>query len=644
MGYSGINSLFLLILNIYIIWGVVVPTNANSNDLQSGCLSHTRLLGLKGKTLSSTSVDLRRGKWNEYNNSSDLSINIDGYDLLFDSSEWINNSQTSNNTMQLYSINDRILIVSHFPDGSCFDVIYKYFSRVYGSKLEQNSVSDGTQYVYRSNDLQVVLTRQYSTSNRVDIFDMKRINVAIDREKETALIRERMNTSYFETVQKAEELFNENKYDDAIKLFEKAKSMTEVADQEYIDSLILNAKEALRTKYIDLAENAFRSKNYDKVIEYYNLADSNSTELNRIDISEIQEKIRISKLNDKIQDYINSGDSFFSKKQYSQALEMYQNAKSLGNNTSSLNSKIKESQEMIDFLKLRSTTLFDYKRLQPESFNYIKSNLETAINQNISKWNDGNVKLTYHTAFDTLGRNISNYQLEFSTVTNLSKDLDAIKSYRIDATREKEFYIASKSTISINANWNSQNYVLKYQPSSTTGQQPYKDRIIGHLTSNQYPFGKYYYRVKEKSLNSEQDSDVQIYGHSVIYGPQYALLSVIVPGLGSGILTQGEIGLNRFFWVGVLIGGYFAGKRGSNYYLQESAKETDIDRKETYLNYADLSDKAGKASLGLAGAIHLFDIVWTLDRGFKNLKVSSKVNERFRQQPVNVVQSQLKLR
>jgi hypothetical protein len=633
----------VLFVIMFVLLSVSTPVETYSKDLQSGCITHTRLLGLRGKTLSGISSDLRRARWTETNSTSDLNINIDGNDLLFYSSEWMNTAQSSNNTLNLYSIDNKVLVVSHFPEDRCFDLIFNYFSRLYGSRLIESSTSDGMQYVYQSTDVQIILTKQYYTTDRVDIYDMKRINVIIEEEKKNALIRERLNTLYTETVDAAEELHNQNKFDEAIKLFEKAKTMTEVADSDYLDSRITDSKAGIRSKYVESAEKAFQMKEYDKVIELYKLADNYSDEYDKIDFVEIEEKIRISKLNDQIQDLISRGDEFYAKKQFSQALQMYQKASELGDDTSNLKGKIRQSQEMIQFLRLRSTTVFDYNLSQPSSFNFVKSSLESSINQAISKWNNGIIRLTYATAFDTLGRNTSDYQLEFSTITNFSKELDAIKMYKIDPTKQKDYYIASKSTIAINANWNSQNYRLKYQPSSSSGQIPYSDRVLDRVILSQYPYGKYYYRVKEKSLNSEQGADVQIYGHRSMYGPQYALLSVLVPGLGSGILTQGEIGFNRFFWVGALIGGYFAGQRGTEYYLEEAAKETDTDTRDTLIEYADIADKASFVSLGLAGAVYLFDIVWTLDKGFKNLKVSSKVNERLRQQPVNVVQSQLKL-
>jgi hypothetical protein len=164
--------------------------------------------------------------------------------------------------------------------------------------------------------------------------------------------------------------------------------------------------------------------------------------------------------------------------------------------------------------------------------------------------------------------------------------------------------------------------------------------IASFITTQSFRYGEYTIEVKNKEFNGVLFSDLAITEFKT-FGPEAALFSTLIPGLGTLKATNGEKGRGRFTYFllssGLTIGSKLYSDIQYKNYLAATS-QTDIDK---YYNNANISNKIALLSGGLSASIYLYDIFGALSQGAKNLKLSKALRIRLKQGPVQIQKKSL---
>ena len=153
---------------------------------------------------------------------------------------------------------------------------------------------------------------------------------------------------------------------------------------------------------------------------------------------------------------------------------------------------------------------------------------------------------------------------------------------------------------------------------------------------------RYIFKIKDKEVNGKSFSDINLVNFRTV-GPNAALLSMLMPGMGALKVTYGQKGWGRFtcFLIssGLAIGSKLYSDAQYKSYLN-ATNQTDIDK--LYKN-ANISHKVALISGAVSASIYLHDIIWVLSKGAKNKKSSKILRNKLKQGPVNVQNQKIKL-
>jgi len=306
--------------------------------------------------------------------------------------------------------------------------------------------------------------------------------------------------------------------------------------------------------------------------------------------------------------------------------------------------KIIRIKKIQGLLNQRSKTIFSYNSTNKSDYSQFKNYLINDINIEVDKKSDGYLKLNFLISYDTAGSN-------FSSVKNISTSLPDYDTYLSNISQngilkpssEEGYFLASKENLLLDINWNTTTAEFKSNskgilPNSKSIQN--QSAIASFITTQSFRYGEYTIEVKNKEFNGVLFSDLAIKEFKTV-GPEAALFSTLIPGLGTVKATNGEKGRGRFTYFllssGLTIGSKLYSDIQYKNYLAATS-QTEIDK---YYNNANISHKIALLSGGLSASIYLYDIFGALSQGAKNLKLSKALRMRLKQGPVQIQKKSL---
>ena len=359
------------------------------------------------------------------------------------------------------------------------------------------------------------------------------------------------------------------------------------------------------------------------------------------------EKQRIAEikiLEDKINLSQTKAEALFNDKKYDLALQEYNSLLLLDKSNALASDKIIRIKKIQGLLNQRSKTIFSYNSTNKSDYSQFKNYLINDINIEVDKKSDGYLKLNFLISYDTAGSN-------FSSVKNISTSLPDYDTYLSNISQngilkpssEEGYFLASKENLLLDINWNTITAEFKSNskgilPNSKSIQN--QSAIASFITTQSFRYGEYTIEVKNKEFNGVLFSDLAIKEFKTI-GPEAALFSTLIPGLGTVKATNGEKGRGRFTYFllssGLTIGSKLYSDIQYKNYLAATS-QTEIDK---YYNNANISHKIALLSGGLSASIYLYDIFGALSQGAKNLKLSKALRMRLKQGPVQIQKKSL---
>ena len=330
-------------------------------------------------------------------------------------------------------------------------------------------------------------------------------------------------------------------------------------------------------------------------------------------------------------------EAFYGSNELKRALDRYNSLLELDNNDQDAKEKITHIQNTIEFLKKRESVTYSYRETQKEDYNRLCRDLLTTINSGIDESLNGQLKCSIKIEFDTSGKNLSSIQ-NLHTSLNDALILGSLKGASLTPTKFFGYHAASKETIEISSDWNSSFSTLKFKKKGISANNlPTQtiSTIQSFASKNEIYQGKCEVAIKSKNFNNSKYVDIDLIRYKAV-GPEAALYSLVLPGLGSYKATTGRKGLLRFesFLVsaGIAVGAEMLSRNTYDEYLaaNEPQKMNDL------YNKANLYHKISLVAAGLTASIYVYELVDAFHLGLKNTKRTKYVREELKKKPISI--------
>ena len=436
-------------------------------------------------------------------------------------------------------------------------------------------------------------------------------------------------------ISKGDSLYNANQYEKAIRIFTDAKvcSKSLLLLTEKIDL----CEKAICEILVSKGDSLFNANQFEKALRVFKDTKDCSKLLLSLDekIQSTERKI----LDDKINSIQNKAEEYFKDKKYDLVLEKYNTILLLDKSNSNASQRIKDIQEIKNILEKRGKTLFSYKSTNKNDFIKFQNILLEDIQLQINKFSEGFLNLNYFISFDTLGNNISSIKNISTSLTDYKTNLSIITSNDVlKPSSEGGFFLASKENLTFDVKW-STNKNLFISNSKGIFQNEYTNQnhnsIESFIKKQPFEYGKYTFEIKNTKFNEISYSNINLVKYRTA-GPEAALLSMLMPGVGTLKVTHGQEGWNRFTWFlissGLAIGSKLYSDAKYKSYLG-ATNQADIKR---YYANANINHKISLISRGISASIYLHDIIWVISKGAKNLKSSKPLRMQLQQGPIQI--------
>jgi hypothetical protein len=292
---------------------------------------------------------------------------------------------------------------------------------------------------------------------------------------------------------------------------------------------------------------------------------------------------------------LKNGKFYASALLYTDSILMFES-----NNSIAINGK-KELQNILTFLKERTTIQFDYWKFNPQIKNKL---MEDFKQKSLSLLDDNSSgRYSYELVVKTDTFCAVHPSISWTSVPNeaISFGNESIAYYGLEPIEKYGYCANSLGTLSFDLSFSNHKFKTKYVQGDFRGNKSPDSEVRSFLESKHLNLsGKLSYTVSDVSFNSEQSQEILVTKFHT-RGPQNAIYSLILPGLGSMIVTYGKKG-----YVPMLL---WAGGLATIYY--------------------------GSGNAAIAGALavttsYIWDFIATLVQGSKNLNASKSLRLQLR--------------
>ncbi len=354
-------------------------------------------------------------------------------------------------------------------------------------------------------------------------------------------------------------------------------------------------------------------------------------ERKRLEQIELERKIEL--LYSKALEFYNSNKLYEAQNYFKEVLKL---------NSNHVDSEQK-SNEISRFFSIRSSVGYVFREENSTSFNSIKREITTILNNEIKSIPEGSLQFKVIIQFDTNGINSSRIEGLNSEIV-LKKITTILTSNNLLSPKKFGYFVNSHDSFTIDANWNSAEENVISNGKGINGVDKYfkmnPNDFKVFINNQSYKYGNFTFDVKSKVLNMDgnqlSDNDIKLIHYKLNAGPQYAFCSLILPGWGASKVSSGEKGyLTGFYYLLSLT------SAGLTKLLEYS---NNLDYKNAQSQYeADLaydavntSRKLFVLSYGAVGIAYVYDFTWSLVKGFGNIKKSAYYRKKLKQAPIDV--------
>ena len=610
-------------------------THAQEN---SGCLIKNQLFKMQSTSLDDIRMFLNNEGWSFDRAKTNQSYNYFDYQINYTTVSW-EKSSYYNEGIILYNSPGKPNIVIYQSNSSCFNDLLKSFI---STKGKTSVDEDKLVTIFKENAITIEFreykndysSRQFSILVYNSAALYQEIQIFKDHAEALKKVEAEQKKKYDNALAEGDMLFSSSKFEIA-----KLKYLTalEIENNFLVQLKIDMCDKAICEKLISKGDSLYNTNQYEKALNIFIEAKGCSKSL-----SSLQQKIKITErkiLDGKINKIQSKADVYFNDKKYDLALDNYNSILLKDKSNVYASRKIMKIREIKKILAKRSISVFSYNRTNKKDLLQFQGLLLDDMNLQIKKYKEGFLNLNYLISFDTLGNNFSAVKNISTSLTGYSNNLSRITTNSIlQPASEGGYFLATQENLTFDVKWSTTKNLFK---SSSKGifQNEYPNQNINSAESfiNKQPFkyGKYIFEIKNKEVNGKSYSNINLIKYRTV-GPEAALFSMLMPGMGSLKVTYGKKGWGRFTWFLLLSGLAIGSKLYSNDQYksyQNATNQTDID--EYYTN-ANISHKLALISGGISASIYLYDIIWVISKGSKNIKDSKQLRKQLQQGPVQI--------
>lgn len=541
------------------------------------------------------------------------------------------------NSLTMYEIKNYTPIYLYECESECFEDLmwscrkslkkkkeghtetYNYTSYAMGSKtLEfRTYVSDELSNIvllYSKSTLQKV--QQESVKFRLlqqqQAVEASKLQATLDREADSLVIL-------------ANQLLLNTNYEDAQQTFRKAYL---IKPSEELWDLIRRCDEMRCAVFVDEGDSLLVQKKYRDAIRVYQKALDCGAD--SYQVSEKISKAEKQELTDSIIRLEAAANSLFLAREYQQARLLYNQILSMDSWRYETKKRISEIDAMLQFLEERKYKIYDYATLNPLNYNPAMSLVEKGLMQYIGVKSNGDMLLTLDFNFDTLGKDLSRYELDGIKVGAFADQFAEItNSFQLSPSLKNGYYVNAATQRSFHVSWQTDKATYRYTTSGIHHRHGFKSdyNAISAFLKKNYTYGTYTIESKAITVNQEDIRSLKVSSYKANAGPFNVLYSMILPGLGTKRVTYGAQGTGRM--VTFLVSGALAcGAYYLSGVLTEKYQNAPIGEGQKYQKQAMLSEYSAYSFAGISASIYVYDFIHVLSRGFKNSAKNKRMNQQ----------------
>ena len=593
---------------------------------------------MQSSSLEDIRMFLNNESWSFNGATSNQSYNYFDYPINYNIVSWEKSSYYNGGNIILYNSKGKPNIIIYQSNASCFNDVLKSFS---STKRKTSVDEDKLVTIVKENSITIEF-REYKddySSKKYSILvynsgalfqELKNLKAKEDALKEAVAEQKK---KYDNAIAEGDVLFSSNKFGEA-----KLKYLTalEIENNVLVQSKIDLCDKSICDKLISKGDSLYNANQYEKALSVFTKAKDCSKSL----IS-LKEKIKATEskiFESKISVIRNKADVYFIENKYDLALDNYNSILVLDKSNVYASERIKQIKDIKNILAKRSTDVFLYNSTNKNDLIQFQNILLDDMKLQINKYNEGFLNLNYLISFDTLGNNLSAVKNISTSLTGYTTNLSNIASSGIlKPSREAGYFLASQENLTFDVKWSTTKNLFK---SNSKGISENKDQIQLYSVKNfinkqPFKYGKYIFEIKNKEVNGNSYSNIDLLKYRTV-GPEAALFSVLMPGMGSLKVSYGKKGWGRFTCFllssGLAIGSKLYSDAQYKSYLG-ATNRADIDK---YYNNANISYQIALISGGISASIYLYDIIWAISKGAKNLKESKPLRKQLQQGPIQI--------
>lgn len=629
MKNTGTRLFIIVVFNLFIAFG-----NAQVN---SGCLTKYQLFKMQSSSLDDIRMFLNNESWSFNGAKSNQSYNYFDYPINYNIVSWEKSSYYNGGNIILYNSTGKPNIVIYQSNSLCFNDLLKSFTSTQGkTSIDEDKLVT----IFKENSITIEF-REYKNDYSSRQFSILVYNstalyqeIQFLKEQADALKKAELEQKkkYNNLISEGDVLFSSNNFEEA-KL--KYLNASAIENDSLIQYKITLCDNAICEVIISKGDSLYEAKNYERALGVYTEFKNCSKS-----ILSLQEKIKLTErkiLDYKIDNLRRKADGFYNNKFYDLALDNYNSILLLDRSNMYASEKINHIQEIKNILAKRSITLFSYKSTNKNDLLQFENLLLDDINLQINKQKEGFLNLNYLISFDTLGNNLSLPKNISTSIAGYANNLSKMASSGlIKPSSEGGYFLASQENLKLDVKWNTTKTLFKVNSKGLLHNKYQNFNTVESFINKQsFKYGAYVFETKNKEVNGKSYSNINLIKYSTV-GPEAALFSMLMPGTGSLKVTYGKKGWGRLTCFllssGLAIGSKVYSAKQYKSYLG-ATNQTDIDK---YYNNSNISHKIAIISGCVSASIYLYDIIWVLSKGTKNMKESKTLRKQLRQGPVQI--------
>lgn len=361
----------------------------------------------------------------------------------------------------------------------------------------------------------------------------------------------------------------------------------------------------------------------------------------------------------KIRTYTEEGERFYASGDYVNALDRYLKVLSEDVNDANARERSQLIRRKLEILNNRNQIVYPYYEINLENYNDFKLSLSSEINQLVSVFDEGRLKMDYHIGFDTAMVNQSFYEIiDFRTVEKernlkfFNDQMSRLLGHRsLQPTYREEIPVASSSVFNIDLSWNSFHQQIVKNRKKIVNKSSFSidNQIYQRITRDTtWYYGKYFFDVKEKHNGDKIYKDIKLVKYKTVGGE--AFFYGLIPGLGTLLATQGKEGAACMSISLVCYAGaaatYILFKQVDKKMKAAGLDEETLQQKAQAGTLTDEEKKmktehdaykwSSIASVSIGGVVQFSGMIKAMVRGIQNKKASRQLRKALKKDPIEI--------